>query len=81
MHTRLELVCAYQVDSMAGKFAAGLPVGERHEFERRQRELGAVLDAQHQQASELSAKLDAVRTCLCVCLHPGCPHVMLHVGA
>ena len=51
---------------MAGKFAAGLPVEERHEFERRQRELGAVLDAQHQQASELSAKLDAVRTCLCL---------------
>ena len=49
---------------MAGKFAAGLPVEERHEFERRQRELGAVLDAQHQQASELSAKLDAVRTCV-----------------
>ena len=76
MHTHLEHVCAYQVDSMAGKFAAGLPVEERHEFERRQRELGAVLDAQHQQASELSAKLDAVRTCVVPLCDATCGCVM-----
>ena len=64
MHTHLELVCAYQVDSMAGKFAAGLPLEERLEFERRQRELCSALNAQQQQASELQAKLAAVRTCV-----------------
>lgn len=49
---------------MAGKFAAGLPLEERLEFERRQRELCSALNAQQQQASELQAKLAAVRTCV-----------------